>query len=417
MNGRPMDAAQYIPQDTYITKAATDSHLFINHCWEQGIDYTTVFLLQMPLEMQDRHGACKTLREMCEGLGVEVCSEFLFNVSIYLQNMGALPVTPTRFVAAKYKVQALEAFERAKEGWGEPCSPVFVQVCGDSWSPSIFIIFWSAQDAVRKLMEIKRDGQYAITTTSESVIVDVKQITEHVVPGAPSYAILDTEMYLSHFEGRVDREGLEAILDEFPMDITTNMSGGGVVNDRDGITVFAKDKSREVKGDFKCSRHFITNLFGTAELHQAAMYFTMRRDAQFLKNCTEYCKENKNLGCIKDLKDPNTRLSILALDKNALPGGPNGFQMILSRKKAGDPFPRCKSLACYRNGEEVWKEVYDKEVSLDMPGKELGLIIFESLYTVPKFDMRFYKEGLLGTVSLFLWGVRLVYFCRGNEPR
>jgi hypothetical protein len=382
-------------------KAVTDAVLFIKHCYEHVIDYTTVFLLQMPDEMQKKNRACEKLKEICEGLGVEVCSEFLFNISGHLHKMGVMPVTPTRFVAAKYKAQALEAFERAKEGWGEPCSPLFVQVCGDDWSPSIFIIFCSAQDAILKLMEIKRDGKYAITTTAESVIVDVKQITEQVIPGSPSYAILDTEMYLSHFEGRVGRERLEAILDEFPLDIMANMSGEGVLDDGDGITVYAKDKSREVRGDFKCSRHFITNLWGTAELHQVAIHLAMRRDSQFLKNCTDYCKENKNFGCIKDLEDPNNRLSILALDKNALPGGPNGFQMILSHKKTGDPLPRWKGVGCYRNGVEVWKEAFDKEVSLDMPGKELALLIFESLYTVPKFDMRFYKEGMLAKVRPF----------------
>lgn len=385
-------------------KPVTDAELFIQHSLLMGFDYTTVFLLQMPSEMQKKHRACEKLREICESLGVEVCSQFLFNISRHLHEMGVMPVSPTSFVAEKYKKKALDAFELVKEAWAQPCSPVFVQVCGIDWSPSIFIIFKTAQDAILKLMEIKRDGKYVITTTSESVIVDVKQITEHVIEDYPSYAILDTELYTSHFGGEQTKERLESILDEFPLDITTNMLMEGVINEGQTITIYSKDKSRAVKGDFKCSRHFITNLWGTARLHQAAMKLVLARDAQFLDSCMKYFETHKNFNCIADLDNPTNRLSILALDKNALPGGSNGFQMILSHKKAGDPLPRWKGVGCYWNGEEVWKEVYDKVVSRDMQGGELGLIIYDSLYTVPKFDMRFYNEDLLENVSPFVLG-------------
>jgi hypothetical protein len=241
---------------------------------------------------------------------------------------------------------------------------------------------------------------------------EVQQFTEHVMPGAGSYAMFDCEMYLSHFQGRLDREQLEGLVARFPGDMLLRLAKERVIGPRAPVWVVVKGKSRTVAGkgtavDFKCSNHFLTSLWAYSEMHSEAVHAGIEGLAEWMKACKEYLDENKHLGCIRDF-DSAEPISLLSMDKSALPGGKTGFQTLLSRKKGADERPCLIKTILYVNGQQSWEE-YDfppgpHEPGANLSSREMGLLLFDSLYTVPKVGMQFYnkrEEWLKPVSSLF----------------
>ena len=387
-------------------QAKQDAQRFISAS-KQGraqFDYALAFLLQMPEGMQSRVEACAALKGICAELGVDPSAEFMLEIARHLEEAGMQSVFPSDYVACKGKEGAIQKYRQAE--WGQPHFPVLMQVSGKTYRESLFFVFRTAQDAILMCMEMKRQKSYAYTDISGTIIIGVHQFTEHVMPGAPSYAMFDCELYLSYFSGRIDKQRLHDEVDEFPSCILGKMAALRITEDRMGITVAFKEKSRDVvrngKEDYKCSKHFLTSLWAFAEDHTAAVYSALSHDKRWIEACQDYLGKHDTLDCLEDMsEDPTLQLGLLSMDKAAMPGGKNGFQALLSSKKPTDPRMYLSKTVIYLYGHEVWRDDQMYPGPEEEPGpKEMGILLFASLYTVPNNGMGFYAPRDAWTVQV-----------------
>ena len=366
-------------------------------------DYTTVFLLQMPEAMQGRSRACGAVRKICEDLGIILSPEFFYQVSRALLANGMSQIYPNDFVVSKTKEGALDEYRKVEGEWHKtPCHPVLMQISGKTYIGSLFVVSRTAQDAVRFYQVAKKEGILAFPSNAGPMSTEVLQFTEHVMPGAGSYAMYDCELYLSHFQGRLSKEQVEGIVARFPEDMLTKLVGEQIISKKAPVWVIVKRKSRDVVGkgalpDFKSSSHFLMNIWAHSEEHLEATTIGIRGVGEWMKACNEYLRKNKHLGCLEgDLTDPASPISFLSLDISALPGGKNGFQTLLSSKKPADPKPYLEKIVLYMDGKLTCVD-YVFPAGPHAPGahistKEMGWLLFSSLYTVPKLGMQFYSK-------------------------
>jgi hypothetical protein len=217
-------------------------------------------------------------------------------------------------------------------------------------------------------------------------------------------------MYQSEFQGRLGEDQLHKLLEEFPGEMLTRMVAQGIIASEEPIAVLVKEKSRKVvrkdgTAEFKCSNHFLFNIWGYKEQHQDGIRDALSQVDGWIKTCTQYKAEHKHWGCIEDVSgDQSLPVSLLSVDPSALPGGKNGIQTLMSIKKATDDGPRLTKQKLYVAGRMVYEE-YDMFPTpphmpgRHVPGKVMSVMLFDSLYTVPKHFMKFYVPRAGGEVG------------------
>ena len=363
------------------------------------------YLFQMPEEMQSRLPVCANLRALCESNGIKNLGSNAFCDAIegHIKQNVTQPLFPHDMVICTSKEGATTRYSKVMNDW-ELHLPFFIQFSGNSYrNGSLFFIFRSSRDAVIHSRRILGMGTYCFNGKD----FKCSQATEHCMDGLPCFGIIDWEIYLDKFKGRVERERFRAIRDDFPALISSLMIDANVLYAETVVRMLEKDKSREIRNkegniDQKSSSHFITSLYAFKPIHFAAQTRTLRNFTWLPATS----KDKKDYSFIPDnvLSDPEFPLSLLGLDPSAPMGGSNGFTTLFScNKDATAPgYPmltRTHRLCCGKTVDVCAYAVDGLQVppphdptSTELSLRDALLMLTESCYTVPKRSMAFYAS-------------------------
>jgi hypothetical protein len=232
-------------------------------------------------------------------------------------------------------------------------------------SDSLFVVHSCPEAALRHAEELLRHGECVFNCQ----VIPVMQVYEFRLPhpmvseqanNRLGYIIVDWEVKESEVAGRLTREQLEQLCEEFPLWLYQRMHRRKHVSHRDIVAANFKRKTRDLPGgDRKHSAHVVYNVCGVPGT-----------DLQFiLRDCLQ--------DSVRDLKkfkskDPAVRASAfvdaetgedeigdhpeIGFDEAGITGN-TGVAMLFSRKRAADPYPgRAYTRAFSEGGEHVFPQ-------------------------------------------------------------
>ena len=386
---------------------------FLDIANQYYIDPSIGFLLQLPRAITSSNKASKDLMEFLDTHGIEWNSRaFQEGLQTHVDFKNIQEITPKDYVASLKKKDAIEAYRAKSEKWGIH-NPFFFQTTGKSFKESIFFIFRTWPDGVRRLLEMLNAGFYMFSDSKHPQRqVNVCYAIEHVLDESTIFsAIIDCDQKLSRFSGRVNEEQLKENMLRLPEALSNKLVGSEMLDEETFVESLVKDRCRQIKdkegkSDMKMSFHFATNLTAQKRHHQFAFSRAINGSLQWIKDANTdiettgvYKLDNNSLfetrieaqieaqieGEAK-LKEEYTWLSY---DLSATPGGSNGISTAFALKKPSDPYPTIRSTSLVCSGVQISNTTYPISAPHDLSGENLNdqerfRILAETCYTIPK---------------------------------
>jgi hypothetical protein len=343
---------------------------------------TVLYLLSLPVRVLKKTELGLLLMELCVAKNVVFEFDHDFFEEVAKAAAPLKPVSESFFRMEKSKEKAIQRFrdELRKRRAAEPSNrflyagasmpTCFQTLRGLSDSPeeghpkehtdSLFVVHSSPEAALRHAEELLRKG----CCVFNSQVIPVMQVYEFRLPhpmlseqdnNRLGYLIVDWEVKESEVAGRLTREELEELCEEFPLWLYQQMEKRGHVERRAVVTATFKRKTRDLAGgDRKHSSHVIYNVCGvpTTTLQHV------------LRDCLQ-----DSLHDIKKLKskDPAVRASAfvdpqtgedkigehpeIGVDEASFTGR-TGVAALFSRKRAKDPYPGLSYTRAFSEGAE-----------------------------------------------------------------
>jgi hypothetical protein len=306
-------------------------------------------------------------------------------------------VDPSCFVVDYTKKGALEKFDALLKKRGEsdlPIMPFMFQTAGGgNFKGSLFFMFKTPEDAFHLILHIARERTYVLEGRAAP---EITQIYEHQ-PGDSerlAYLIIDCEHYLSHFQGRMDRDGVDAAVQSFPAWFYQQLVAHRFILPDEVVTFVVKRKSREIGGgDFKISYHFVVEIAGTPQWHRAVC-------ARIFAPYWGDIKKIRDDKSMAHLSDEQLRLPLFAVDTGTQHGN-QPFAMLYSRKNSADPYPILLRREAYRCDVRVGSNDFDPPPH-EPNGPDALRLLYHAAYTVPKGYCANYTNGVRVMVRFFI---------------
>jgi hypothetical protein len=380
----------------------------IKFCARANVDYSLLLYLQLPQSMIDHNPTLKQLDSICADLGALVRRRnFYQTIETHLLTTGISEITPQEFIYARSKDEAHTEYEKKKDAWGIHI-PFFFQAYATGMSRSIFILTRTWQDGLHRLLMILKQGNLV----HKCVVYEICGAIEQVLDDSTiNFAIFDCERYAREFKDVKTIQEIKDTVLNFPATMGGLLVSAEVVDEEIMIDFEIKDRCRGVKTssgpDYKVSYHFVSSLAGTKELHSEATKKSLKKYVRFLQYVKDGIKAKGNILFLPrdQIGNPNNTESVLTfVDLAALPGGPNGFTTMLSRKEKKDEFPRLvgKETVCCGVTFKRFPCTYIAPHNLDGrqidDGQRLDMLR-RLCITTPRLDVAYYSEAFIKEVK------------------
>ena len=403
-------------------RASEDARKFIAEA-EEGtedtkFDYTLGFLLPAPPRIQRNIPMYARIPDLCRKHHITACQEFMEQLERRLFRDGIPPLFPADVIVHEKKAGALQTYYNLQDSWG--CHlPFFIQISGEEITNSLFFIFRSYRDGIHRILLIFELKTYVHHNGRNVISVRIRRVTEHVVPGMPSYCLFDWDAYRRHFApagGHDDTDSeLQSLMACFPGVIQEMMIAAGVLYEETEVKVIEKRKHRDIrtkdgKPDKKFSAHFLLHIF---DFHKDPLELALGPVIPWLDAVKGSLKKTDSFG---DTLDPKHGMSkyhpLIGMDRSALPGGANGFNTSFSVKTTGDPYPEllphfttiCLGLPVRpgsQHGNLPFPAGPQDPYSLSMSNKEKRTILYYGCYTFPRKHTAFYTPPQVSPIPIY----------------
>jgi hypothetical protein len=427
------------------TKSDPDATRIISHLLSLQIDPTLLYYFQLPTNILEsvEIKELKALEHICRAESIntsELKRSFFETLEQKMSERGVGSISPKEFIVSELKAQALERYATKREKWGIHV-PFFFQTYAPGqrgMRESFFFITRTWQDGVLMLLDILRQENYSLIKNSTPTTHGVIGAIEHVVSdNTLFYALFDCEQMRSIYGERVPESELRARMEAFPSVLMKNLITYNVIDLDQTVSFDVKERSRVVaktkagksETDLKMSMHFVSSIIGTKEMHLDAMTIALQKHEPWL---TETKQTVRNSGALPDESletgKATDELILYPFDLSAPPGKGNGYTTILSRKKQNEPFPEPKHTERFCMGEQEPRVQIGIKPPFDLTNPEVSnaeraSILGRFCYTIPRLDMAFYSNSIIGgrdaredTKVFYLFYFILFVFPRGVEP-
>lgn len=369
------------------------ARLLITDLETRGCDYTLLLWLRQPqLLLEDSNFAKQMRRYLQEHsltLGNFVVSDqtydfvydFFETVVDHFNHTGIKKINPCNYIQEINKKGKERLLDRFNKGlpWPQPFQPYTFQTMGNG---VLFCMYQTWQDAIIAQTTLLEKRVHLV----EGCVIDVGQVYEHQWLTSQSFVrlIVDWEIMMKYYTGRMTVEQVEGIANAFPAWFINRMMQKQLIPSTAEVDCIVKCKSRDVKGDYKVSKHFVFGIAGSTLLQQ-------HYNAQVIvfEEYADKIRQTHKDKSLLHISDDELQIPVWGVDMQLLKGQ-NGISTLFGIKK-GDKtdssFPRVvKRLVISANG---CKSKTYKESKIDRYDiKTLGLTkshlcMYRCSYTTP----------------------------------
>lgn len=337
---------------------------------------TVLFYLALPFRVLKKVEMGQLLIDLCAELNVALPFDSDFFLQIEKASRPLKPIAGSFFRIEKSKDKAIQSFraELARRRAKSPkdkylymgaCMPTCFQTlrgrsdAHKEHSDSLFVVHSCPETAFHHAVELLRAGECAFSQQ----VIPVMQVYEMRLHDAflseqphnrLGCIIVDWEVKESEVAGRLDREQLAALCDEFPLWLYQRMHALKHVDHRAVVTAVVKNKTRDLPGgDRKHSIHVTYNVCGVpaTDLHhilrdclcESSHHLALFKHKDPAKRALAFCDPESGEDCIGEHPE-------LGFDHAGITGN-TGVAMLFSRKRAEDPFPGLLHTVAFSEGQ------------------------------------------------------------------
>lgn len=282
-------------------------------------------------------------------------------------------IDPGKYLCCFTKKGVMEKYANSKSKWGQHNPSLFQTYDMEETEgkpvvakgSSVFVIFRNPSDAIHAVAGYLMDGKIGVPDDrGRTSFRKVMGVNELYMPGALCNFILDCEMPVSFYGGRLTAEAIRGSMDRFVAKLLNFWATSGILPEEGFVGVAVKDKSRPLSkpdsdssGDFKVSIHAVPSIIATRDVHNAAQKrFLEARDAETGRTHREL------IGLAKDAARQNQGVlpegfaltDLEFWDHSA--GKSNGIAAQFSKKRQGDPYSTFYGTDVYLAGAKVDEE-------------------------------------------------------------
>jgi hypothetical protein len=373
-----------------MTDGADVAITLIDSLKSKQCDYTLLFWLQLPhiLKLQthfrDDMEEFLAQHKMCisdfvfNGKNTEFLQRFFKALKGCFLHTGIKAVAPRNYLVeygqgGKDRLKA----KYADVTWPRPRLCFSLQSMGPGGG--FFMLFQSWQDGLIAQREILMTSTYVFNHR----IFNVHQFLEHQFgeEARPVRLLIDWEIMQSAYQGRITREEIIQISDNFPTWLVNEMRQKSMIHSTSKVRCIVKEKSRAKGDDYKISRHFIFNIASVSlEGHSIILQHILEKYRSDIVSL----RQNKNLAHIQE---DNLRLPIWGMDFGII-RGQNGIATMFGIKQGEDQAAQKASITYILTITETCTKtkkhkLFAQSNIMELSEDDALALLYHTSYTIP----------------------------------